>query len=246
VEEESRRVRYVALQAGRSATTAREQRLAYLQAQLDGLRSECGQLALLTGTPFEPQKAASIAAVVDSLKQNEARNASLHSFLQVEQALVEAVKDDIGRLTLEADLIERGAQAANGARTDGAAEAESRSQAHELTVRTYRKLLADAHAERDAVKVAARAAKHEMAVKAGEARKCHVEAEARAQQSDNELLKLQIALHHSGVLAAMQRLQEGYCLEGEERAHLLAAAAAASSCVKCGSRKLKQHGVKDC
>lgn len=131
-------------------------------------------------------------------------------------------------------------------RRERAAEAESRSQAHELTVRTYRKLLADAHAERDAVKVAARAAKHEMAVKAGEARKCQVEAEARAQQSDNELLKLQIALHHSGVLAAMQRLQEGYCLEGEERAHLLAAAAAASSCVKCGSRKLKQHGVKDC
>jgi len=134
VEEESRRVRYVALQAGRSATIAREQRLAYLQAQLDGLRSECGQLALLTGTPFEPQKAASIAAVVDSLKQNEARNASLHSFLQVEQALVEAVKDDIGRLTLEADLIERGAQAANGARTDGAAEAESESEALQVMV----------------------------------------------------------------------------------------------------------------
>jgi hypothetical protein len=127
-----------------------------------------------------------------------------------------------------------------------AAEAESRSQAHEVTVRAYRKQLAGAYAERDAAKAAARLAKQEAAAKAGEALKGQAEAEARAQQVADELVKLQIALHHSGVLAAMQRLQEGYCLEGEERGQLLAAAAAASGCIKCGSRKLKQHGVKDC
>jgi len=43
----------------------REQRFAYLSAQLDGLRRECGQLATLTGTPFKPQVSIFIERYID-------------------------------------------------------------------------------------------------------------------------------------------------------------------------------------
>jgi hypothetical protein len=84
--------------------------------------------------PFDPQKSESIAAVVDSLKENEARNSSLHSFVLVEQAQTEAIEADICRLELEADQIQAGGKAATGAQTDGAAEAETETEALQVMV----------------------------------------------------------------------------------------------------------------
>jgi hypothetical protein len=72
--------------------------------------------------------------VVETLKRNEARNASLHSFLQMEHSTIEAVEADICRLEIEAETIQRGAHAADGAKLDGAAEAETECEALQVLV----------------------------------------------------------------------------------------------------------------
>ena len=126
-----------------------------------------------------------------------------------------------------------------------AADAQARTLAQNVSISLHNRQLADAHHERDAARAAAKAAKEEAAARMEQARRIEERAEERARVASDELVKLQLALHASGALAIMQRLQEGYCLEQEERAQLLEASAATTQCIKCGGRQLRRHTAKD-
>jgi len=143
--QEERRDGYRTLKSRRDVEQKRELRLGYLQNQVRGQEMEFQRLHRIIGVRFTPEKPESVNEIISASLKNEERNSSLLGYVSVQTSQIEALEDEVRRMTAEADrlLAERQKEEAKGAQAGAGEKREARAlEATTSAVAIHEKALA--------------------------------------------------------------------------------------------------------